>query len=164
MATQKEVDELQAQIAKLTSELDAERSKRSEAEELAHSMAAGNFVDSMAEEQPTGKTVMVRVCVNPHVRDEKKQIWKEIEYPTYFYNIQLPAGAAGSNGSCLSTNGLEFHHGQTYELDPFMLAEVKSRVARTWDHEKSIHGDNENAYRKPTQKHFMSKAAAARGN
>jgi hypothetical protein len=30
-------------------------------------------------------------------------------------------------------------------------------VARCWDHEKSIHGNDENAYRKPTNRHLTMK-------
>jgi hypothetical protein len=43
------------------------------------------------------------------------------------------------------------------------LVDLKSRVARCWEHEKSIHGDNENAYRRPTQNALISAAARARG-
>jgi hypothetical protein len=88
--------------------------------------------------------------------------FKNIEYPTFYYNIQLPAGASGSNGSCLSTNGVEYHHGQTYEFDEVTLAEMKSRVAKCWDHEKSIHGENENAYRRPSNNRLISPQAAQR--
>jgi hypothetical protein len=84
--------------------------------------------------------------LNPGEKDVKKYKYKKVKVPTYYYNIQLPAGA----GICLWTNGVEYYHGETYEFDPNTLAEMKSRVARCWEHEKSIHGDNENAYRKPT--------------
>lgn len=152
-------EELLAEIEALKTQLAGETTARTAAEEMAHSMASGHFQSSMAESHATGKTVMVSVCVNPHVRDAKKHVYKEVEFPTYFYNIQLPAGA----GTHLSTNGIEYHHGQTYEFEPMQLAEMKSRVARCWDHERSIHGDNENAYRKPANHHLISKASAARG-
>jgi hypothetical protein len=60
------------------------------------------------------------------------------------------------------TNGIAYYHGQTYEVDPMTLQDLKSRVARTWDHERAIHSENANAYRKPTNTHLMSQAAAAR--
>ena len=152
--------ELLAQIAELQEKLKEETTKRTEAEEAAKAMAtASPFVVSLGEEQPTGNTRTVQVCTNPTERNIKKQKWTPIEYPTYFYNIQLPAGA----GLCLTTNGVEYYHGETYEFDSITLAEIKSRVARCWDHEKSIHGENENAYRKPVHKSLVSAAAAARG-
>lgn len=153
------MEELQEQIAALQAELTASNAKRSAAEQLAHAMTeASQFVGNSFDEQPTGNTIFVEVCTNPTERNVKKQVFKEIEYPTYFYNIQLPAGA----GLCLSTNGVDYYHGQTYEFDSITLAEMKSRVARCWDHEKMVHGDNENAYRRPTNQHLMTKAAQAR--
>lgn len=138
--------------------------------QLAESQAAHAESDSIAralaspllggtEEQATGKTVMINMCLNPAERDEKKQKFKDIEYPTYFYHIDLPVGA----GQCLTTNGTEFFHGQTYEVDPMVLSDLKSRVAQCWKHEKSIHSENENAYRKPQHTSLISAAARARG-
>lgn len=159
MATQKELDSLQEEIERLKGALESERKSRTEAEEMAMAVAQASPFIGSNDEQPSGNTVKINICLNPAERDERKLKWKEVEMPTYFYAIQLPAGA----GMSLSTNGVELYHGQTYEFDPIMLAEVKSRVARCWDHEKSIHGDNENAYRRPVNAHLISKAAAARG-
>jgi len=143
--------DLQEQIAKLQAELGVSNQKLTEAQEMAHAMSsASQFIAHTAEEQATGKTTTVRVLLNPTESKPKMQKWKDVEYPTYFYTIDLPPAA----GLFLSTNGTQYYHGETYEFDPIMLAEMKSRVARCWDHEKSIHGDNENAYRKPTNKHF----------
>lgn len=154
MATKSEIEELQAQVARLQEALGAETQKRTQAEEMAFAMSqAGQFFGSTAEEQATGRTITVRTCLNPTERTEKKQRWHDLEVPTYFYTIQLPTAA----GLCLTTNGVEYYHGQTYEFDGLTLAEMKSRVARCWDHEKSIHGDNENAYRKPTNQLFSNK-------
>ncbi len=150
---QKSNAELIAEIEKLQKELGIEKVKRTEAEEAAHSMAqASPFLGSTAEEQPTGRTIKVKVCLNPWVRDEKEQKFKTVEYPTYYYRIDLPKGA----GLNLSTNGIEYAHGETYEFDAITLAEMKSRVARCWDHEKSIHGDNANAYRKHTPMYYQN--------
>ena len=102
--------------------------------------------------------MLLNVCLNPHERDEKKQKFKDVEFPTYFYTIQLPPGA----GIDLTTNGTPYYHGSTYEVDAFTLADLKSRVARTWDHEKSIHGGDENAFRRPSQQHLMTRAYAAK--
>jgi len=159
MATQKEIQELQDEVARLQAALLEEQGARSAAEEAARATAAASpYIHATAEEEPTGRTIKMEVCLNPAVRDASKLKYHEVEVPTYFYTIQLPAAA----GLSLSTNGVEYYHGQTYEFDPLMLAEMKSRVARCWDHEKSIHGDNENAYRKPMNKSLISAAAAAR--
>ena len=104
-------------------------------------------VSAFVEERATGETVSMKLCANPWVKDEKKQNWVDAEVPTFDYTVTLPKGA----GTHLSTNGIEYYHGQTYRVDQYQLVELKSRVARCWDHEKMIHGDNENAYRKPTE-------------
>ena len=147
--------ELETKIALLEKQLSAERLAR--AEEAA---SANQITVSTAQEIPTGEFVSVQKCINPWVKDEKKQKWETVEIPTYFYTIDLPAGA----GVCLYTNGIEFYHGQTYKFREDELPEIKDRVSKCWSHEKSIHGDNENAYRKPAQTHLMSKAAAQRFN
>lgn len=151
--TEEELKAMQAEVARLTKALADSEASRSDAEALASAVMFGGNT----EEQPTGKTVGVEVCLNPAERDEKKLKFKVVQMPTYFYTIQLPPGA----GIDLTTNGIAYYHGQTYEFDPLTLADIKSRVARCWDHEKSIHGGNENAYRKPTARHLVSPAAAA---
>lgn len=140
-----DVGDLNAQIADLQARLEIAEKGRTEAEELNLAIAQADQFSGNTEERPTGKTMKIKVCLNPGEREEKNQKWKEVSYPTYFYTINLPAGA----GLELMTNGVPYYHGQTYEFDPMSLADIKSRVARCWDHEKSIHGDNENAYRKP---------------
>ena len=34
-------------------------------------------VSANTEEQPTGKTISIEVCLNPGEKDEKKQKWKK---------------------------------------------------------------------------------------
>lgn len=148
MASKQSFEELQAEIEALKSQLVDANEQKTAAEDMAKAMAsASQFTGGTSQEQPTGRTIMVNVCLNPTVRDEKKLKYKEVEEPTYYYNIDLPAGA----GLCLYTNGVEYYHGQTYEFDQATLAEMKSRVAQCWYHEKSIHGENENAYRRKTE-------------
>lgn len=140
------VEELLAEVATLKEQLSDKDKKLSEAEvAFAAVAAAGPYAGSGEEEVPTGRTVTVRECLNPAEREEKKQIFKDIVYPTYYYHINLPAGA----GVALMTNGVEYYHGEQCEFDPAQLADIKSRVHQCWVHEKSIHGENENAYRKP---------------
>jgi len=145
------IEQMQAELELLRAELKVTQEQKTEAEKMAKAMAdAGQFLGSSSEEQPTGRTVELEICVNPHANDVKKHVYKTVAVPTYYYNIQLPVGA----GLYLSTNGVQYYHGETYEFDQYTLSEMKSRVARCWDHEKSIHGNNENAYRKPTNKHL----------
>ena len=138
--SEQDIENLMAEVAELKAQLEVEKTGRTAAEEMAHKLAQ---FSSNGSEQPTGKTLKVKVCANPEERDVKKQVWKEIEFPTYAYRIDIPAGS----GISLNTNGREYYHGETYEFTERGLADIKSRVARCWDHEKSIHGDNENAYR-----------------
>lgn len=152
-------EELVAQIKALEARLALSEREKTEAQEVAASMSAtGQIIGGAGDEQPTGNFITVRRCTNPWERNEKKQKWVEEEVPTYYYTIMLPAGA----GVSLTTNGIDYYHGGTYEFDPDTLTEMKSRVARCWDHEKSINGGDENAYRKPLNKHLMTAAAAAR--
>ena len=151
-------EELEAEIKRLQAALGVETKARTEAEQIAVALTQASQFGNGSEEQATGETVTQRVCLNPWEREEKKYKYKDVEVPTYFYTIELPAAA----GLSLITNGVDFFHGQTYKVTPDVLADLKSRVARCWDHEKSIHSDNENAYRKPTNVHLMSKAASQR--
>ena len=147
-------EELKAEISALRKQLGLAEAAKNEAQELAKAVASASPFISNTEEQPTGNTVSMEVCANPWVKDAKKQKWITVEVPTFYYAITLPAGA----GTHLSTNGVDYYHGHTYEVDSYQLAELKSRVARCWDHEKMIHGDNENAYRKPTHVHLRKQA------
>lgn len=154
-------EDLKKQVAELQVSLAAEKEARTQAElvmmEMAEaSSASSGIVQVASDEIPTGKTIKMSICSNPYERDERKQKFKQVDVPTFFYNIQLPTGA----GTHLMTNGEQFFHGETYEFDEFTLREIKSRVARCWDHEKSIHGNNENAYRKPTNVLFQAKRSA----
>ena len=158
MATQKEINDLQAEIDRLKSALDVSEKSREESKDMAHAMAQATPYIGAYDDQPTGKTVMSKVCLNPTAKPDNQK-FKEVEVPTYYYTIDLPPGA----GNSLSTNGIEYYHGQVYEFDAAMLAEMKSRVARCYDHEKSIHGGNENSYRKQTKQSFISSAALQRG-
>jgi hypothetical protein len=149
---QQTVEELLAEVAALKAQLSTKDRQLSEAEvAFAAAAAAGPFAGSSEDEVPTGRTTTVRVCLNPAERNEKKQLFKDIEYPTYYYRINLPAGA----GVSLMTNGVEYYHGETYELDPDALADMKARVHQCWVHEKSIKGGDENVYRKPQNMRIM---------
>jgi hypothetical protein len=147
------VKDLQSQIADLQAQLLSEKEARSAAEDNAKATADAGIFVNRSDEQPTGKTIKIQKCSNPWETDERKQKLISVDVPTYYYQIQLPTGS----GISLTTNGQDFRHGDTYTVDLYTLIDLKSRVARCWDHEKSIHGDNENAYRRPTNRHFMGK-------
>lgn len=139
---QPSVKELMEQVAELQAKLLDANSRTEQAEAAA--------VAAASPDAATGRSIKVKRCLNPAEPESKKQIWDDVEVPTFMYRVELPAGA----GIHLTRNGVHYYHGQEYELDYYTLVDVKSMVARTWDHEKSIHGDNENAYRKQTNRHF----------
>jgi hypothetical protein len=160
MAENKSIKELQDEILKLQGELKEERSEKDDLEKLVYeSGRSSQFLSDTSEEKATGKFITIEKCTNPWVKKKSEQIWEEEKVPTFFFTIDLPPGA----GSELSTNGLQFYHGETYELSYYTLVDIKSRIARCWDHEKSIHGENENVYRKKTNTAFISAEARNRG-
>lgn len=144
------IEDLKQQVAEL-------QAKLIDAESRA---ASPQMVLVNGDDVPTGNTVKIRRCTNPWERDEAKQKWADVDVPTFYYHVQLPVSATSHLGACITINGQPYYHGEQYELDMFMLAQVKSMVARCWEHEKSIHGDNENAYRKPTNVVLSPRKAA----
>ncbi len=138
--SEQEIEKLLEQMEELKAQLAIEKTARTAAESMAHALAE---FGSNNEEHATGKTLRVKACANPTERDVKKQIWKEIEFPLYAYKIDVPPAF-----NPLSTNGREYYIGGTYEFTEHGLADIKARVAQCWQHEKNIHGDNPNAYRR----------------
>jgi hypothetical protein len=63
----------------------------------------------------------------------------------YRYRIELPP----SGGLDVRINGVPYYHGQEYSVDLDTLRTLKDAVHRSWAHEASIRGSNENAYRRP---------------
>lgn len=142
--TDDELAILRAQVKDLAEKLGMSETRREEAEALSLANSAGGLVYAQSEEQPTGRTVEVEICSNPWVNDIKLQKFTKVKLPTFMFTINLPEGA----GTHLATNGFPYYHGETYEIDSQTLTDIKSRVARCWDHEKSIHT--------PTNKQFNS--------
>ena len=68
--------------------------------------------------------------------------------PMFWYKIDLPP----SGGTDIKICGVPFYHGQQYKVDVNQLRSLREIVARTWAHEQSIRGSNENFYRKPTER------------
>ncbi len=67
--------------------------------------------------------------------DDGKAMW--------WYRIDL----APCGGLDIKINGIQYVHGETYKMDTDLLRCVKEIVARTWGHENSINGANENPYK-----------------
>jgi hypothetical protein len=143
-------------ILELEALLAESEKKRTDAEEKAFKAAAaqGMLMQNHIEEVPTGKTVIIRkldpkkpyrVTEDDDGKIKRKPNWIDVEVPTFYYRIELPT----SGGFNLTTNQVEFMHGEVYEFDIDTLRSVKERVYRQWQHEASINGSNENAYRRP---------------
>lgn len=152
-AGQSELDKLRADNARLNAQLDTERTMRTAAEASALAMAEAQsfLMQREIQEVPTGKTVKVKRSAGLEVkgykddgRDILRPIWKEVELPTYFYKIDLPP----SGGMDFKINGDAYYHGATYEFDADTLRSVKEIVYRCWAHDTSIHGSDENVYRR----------------
>ncbi len=151
-----DVEKLLAQIKDLQDKLASEQKARGEAEqkalEAAENQALGMLQQTEVQEQPTGKTIKVSKCVGYETVGYKdsgvpilKPQFKMFDVPTYFYKIHLPpVGGLG-----LQTNGVYLYHGTVYEFDIDTLRDVKSRVFSVWKHDADIHGNDENAFRKP---------------
>lgn len=122
------------------------------------------FIPDDEGEMPTGRTVTMSVCKNPaKVSDDPKKrvvepVWEDEEVPTYMYRIHMPA----LGGWDIQLDGAPLYEGQTYELDLHTLRTVKSIIGNLWQHEASVHGNNENAYRKPVHKVLSGKRMGAR--
>jgi carboxylesterase type B len=61
----------------------------------------------------------------------------------WWYRIDL----APCGGTEIKINGIPYYHGSTYEFETDLLRSIKEIVARTWDHENNIMGNNENVYK-----------------
>lgn len=162
-----DVAALQAEVARLTAALADETTKRTAAEDAAKAAvdAQPGFVIMQRgiEEQPTGRKIMVPRCVRYDTvdhRDDGRPILKpkfeQVEVPTYYYKIDLPP----SGGVEIKINGESFQHGEVYEFDLDQLRTIKDIVARSWGHEQTIHGNDENVFRKPSNMTLRGKRGA----
>lgn len=67
--------------------------------------------------------------------DEGKDLW--------WYRIDL----APCGGTEIKINGMPYYHGQTYKFGTDLLRSIKEIVSRTWEHEASVNGANENVFK-----------------
>jgi hypothetical protein len=155
----KDVQALMDQIASLQRQLDVSEEKRTDAEKaaLAAAQAQGALMQRDIQEVATGKTVKVKRAIDKDGRpaykvvgykddgrEILKPVWREIELPTYFYKVDMPP----VGGTDLKISGIPLYHGTVYELDVDTLRTVKDIVYRLWNHDREIHGSDENFYRK----------------
>lgn len=65
-------------------------------------------------------------------------------FDVYHFHVDLPP----SGGTDIRLCGVPYYHGQGYMMNVDQLRSMREIVARTWAHEKTIRGSNENFYRK----------------
>ena len=157
--TDAELEALRKQVAELSAKLETETKARGTAESLADSLkeaaaAQQGFMVLQRDitEIPTGKKVTVKRCKKYEVasyRDDgrpvHRPIFEDVEVPTFFYRIDLPA----SGGQGVRINDTWYYQDETYTLDLDTLRTVKDVVHRAWAHEATIKGNNENVFRRP---------------
>jgi hypothetical protein len=125
--------------------------KLTDAEKMAIELAsAAPLMPGDNQEQPTGEYVTVKrlkeyklVGHKDDGRDILRPVFKDVKLPVFAYRIDMPP----VGGTDLKINEVPFYHGATYKLDIDTLRTVKEMVYRLWDHDRNIHGTDENAYR-----------------
>ena len=152
-----DLEALQEQVRALTAKIAEQAEALSAAESAARFSAESQgvpFMQNAMEEIPTGRKVKIQRARNPWVRELSKLEFDEVEVPTYYYKIDLPA----SGGVDIKINGESKYHGQTYEFTLDELRTIKDIVARSWGHEATIRGSNENVFRRPQNRVLSGKA------
>jgi hypothetical protein len=127
IAPEETVAELQARIRRLEAALAHSDEQRAKSEEDASrlsaqaqsSMFTTNVTERFARKSDTGE-----------------DLW--------WYRIDL----APCGGIDIRVNGVQYVHGETYLFNTNLLRSVKEIISRTWGHEASIHGENENVYKR----------------
>lgn len=162
---QADVDKLMAEMADLREKLAVSERARTEVEKaaLAAAESQGALMQREIQEVLTGKTVTVRRAKGYKVkgysdggREHYEPVWEEVELPTYFYKIDMPP----VGGTDLKINGLPYYHGQVVEVDIDVLRSIKEMIYRLWDHDRNIHGSDENFYRTPQNKTLSGRGRA----
>lgn len=130
--------ELKARIARLESLLEKSLAAQSIAEDESgrlQQQAQAALLTSNVTERYAGAT------------DDGDKLW--------WYRIDL----APCGGLDLKINGEQYVHGETYKFTTDLLRSVKEIVARTWAHENSINGANENPYKQAQNRILGGRAA-----
>jgi hypothetical protein len=111
------------------------------------------FFKNDNEEQPTGKTVTRRKAMKPWEKKEDDQDFQDVELPTFLYKIDMPP----VGGVDIKLNGESLQHGVVYEVDIDQLRYLKAVVFKLREHEATIHGTDENAYRPKVNARFSGR-------
>lgn len=119
---------MRLRIAELEEQLRKSQTSETKAVELAAHNAAA------AQSALLFNSAVSEVAIG---RDDKGEL-------LYKYKIDLPP----SGGLDIKINGMPYYHGETYTFAIDLLRTIKEIVQRTWGHEQSIQGSNENFYRK----------------
>jgi hypothetical protein len=148
--------ELLDRLAKAEAERDSERQKNAvSAATIAALQAAQRqgaaYGGGFAQEQPTGEKRKIKVFshnkllrYNDNGTEVTRPVFKTEDVDTFFLKIDLPP----CGDTHLSINGENFYHGAVYEFDIHTLRTVKDLVFRCWAHDRSIHPNDENFYRR----------------
>jgi hypothetical protein len=163
-----DVKKLLAEIKDLKEKLALSEKQRSDVEKAALEAAEsqGLLMQREIREVPTGKFVTVKRAVkadgSPNYKivaykDDGRPIlapvFTDVKLPTFYYKIDIPP--VGGEG--LTINEMKLYHGTVYEFDLDTLRSVKDMCYRLWDHDRNIHGSDENMYRKPVNATFSGK-------
>ena len=158
MAVKKTADDELAALRQQIKDLEAKLVVANTANEDAARRAL--FFKDMNEEVPTGDTIKVSRAYKYETagytdagRPILKPVYKEVELPTFLYKINLPP----VGGNAITLDGEAYYHGQTYTFDLDRLRTIKEIVHRIRDHEATIHGTDENAYRPKVNAQFSGK-------
>lgn len=122
-----------------------------ERDALEAAQAQGMLFQTTVQEIPTGKFVEIDqlarykiVAYKDDGREIRRPVFKKVKVPTFKYKIDM----APSGDVAMKINGFPLTHGAVYTLDLHTLRTVKDIVARTWDHYRNTHKDDENFYRR----------------
>lgn len=98
-----------------------------------------SFIDKeVPDKDNPGETKIIRKKV-----EETKTVTELVTVQMVALVIDLPP----SGGMQLTRNGIPYYHGQEYEFSPDEACDVREQMYRSWQHEQTIKGSDENAYR-----------------
>lgn len=159
------VERLLRENAELKAQLAVANTARGAAEQAAldAAQAQGSLLQPGIQEVPSGKSITVKrldfykvVGHGDGGREIRRPVFKDVQLPTFFYKIDIPP----VGGTDCKINEIPYYHGTVYELDIDTLRTVKEMVYRLWDHDRNIHGSDENAYRQQKSPRISGRAMA----